>query len=189
MGSFCRKNNMNKQDSLKWYYLVYARVSSQRQVNEGDGLGSQEQRCVLHIKSQGQIVEKVFRDEGISGGLFDRPAINALLKYVDDNPHKNYVVVFDDLSRLARDTSVYLRLKMELKARGVKLECPNFNFDDTPEGEFIETIIASKAELDRKQNRRQVIQKQKARLDRGYWPFCPPLALTHIKDGSCLDNT
>lgn len=182
MGSFCRKNNMNKQDSLKWYYLVYARVSSQRQVNEGDGLGSQEQRCVLHIKSQGQIVEKVFRDEGISGGLFDRPAINALLKYVDDNPHKNYIVVFDDLSRLARDTSVYLRLKMELKARGVKLECPNFNFDDTPEGEFIETIIASKAELDRKQNRRQVIQKQKARLDRGYWPFCPPLALTHIKD-------
>jgi site-specific DNA recombinase len=174
---------MNKQDTEKLYYLVYARVSSQRQVNEGDGLGSQEQRCLNWIKAKNGVIEKVFRDEGVSGGLFDRPAMTSLLKYLDDNAHKNYVVVFDDLTRLARDVNVHLRLKMELcKVRGAVLECPNFNFDNSPEGEFIETILAGKAELDRKQNRRQVIQKQKARLERGYWPFCTPLALHNIKD-------
>lgn len=53
-------------------------------------------------------------------------------------------------------------------------ECLNFNFEDTPEGEFIETILAAQGQLERKQNRRQVIQKQRARLERGYWPFFPP---------------
>jgi len=174
---------MKKLSDQEWHYLVYARVSTTRQVVEGDGLGSQEQRCINYIKAKNDIVEKVFRDEGVSGGLFERPAMNALLKYIDDHPHKRYVVVFDDLSRLARDINVHLRLKMELsKIRGARLECPNFNFEDSPEGEFIENIIASKAQLDRQQNRRQVIQKQSARLERGYWPFCPPPGLKHIKD-------
>lgn len=47
----------------------------------------------------------------------------------------------------------------------------NFNFEDTPEGEFIETIMAAQGQLERKQNARQVSQKMKARLERGYWCF------------------
>lgn len=163
-------------------YLVYCRVSSQRQVVEGDGLGSQEQRCFAWVKSKGGIIEKVFRDEGVSGGLFERPALIELLQYIDDNVHKIYTVVFDDLSRFARSVEVHLRLKTELYARGAKPECLNYSFDGSPEGEYVELIFAGKNELDRKQNRRQVIQKQKARLDRGYWPFCPPLGFIHARD-------
>jgi len=57
----------------------------------------------------------------------------------------------------------------------------NFTFEETPEGEFIETVIAAQGELERKQNRRQVIQKQKARLEKGYWPWFPPTGYTTIK--------
>lgn len=162
--------------------LIYCRVSSQRQVNEGSGLDSQEIRCRNFCKNKDYLVEKVFQEEGVSGGLFDRPAMNELLQYIDDNPHKKFVVVFDDLKRFARDYGVHMRLKVELvKARGVKLQCLNFNFEDTPHGEFVEGVLALSAELERKQNRIQVIQKQKARLDRGYWPFCPPTALVNKK--------
>jgi len=158
-------------------------VSSQRQVKEGDGLGSQKKRCEDWVRAKGGKVEKVFEDEGVSGGLFERPAMKRLIEYLDANPHKKYTVVFDDLSRFARDMTVHLKLKFELtEIRGVKLECLNFNFDDTPEGEFIENVLASKSQLDRQQNRRQVIQKQKARLERGYWPFGYPLAFKTIKD-------
>ncbi len=111
---------------------------------------------------------KVYRDEGISGSLFDRPAMKELIAYLDENPTERFVIIFNDLARFARNLSVHLKLKTELISRGVRLECPNFNFEDTPEGEFIENVLASKAQLDRQQNRRQVIQKMKARLDGHY---------------------
>lgn len=57
------------------------------------------------------------------------------------------------------------------KSRDVILRCLNYNFDDSPEGEYAELIMAGGAELFRKQNRRQVIQKMKACLERGYYPF------------------
>jgi site-specific DNA recombinase len=171
-----------EQKTEQIYSLIYCRVSSQKQVDEGDGSGSQEQRCRVLSQSKQYIIERVFKDDGVSGGLFDRPAMQELLRYIDEHPYKNYVVIFDDLKRFARDYDVHKRLKLEFRNRGVRLECLNFNFEDSPEGEFIEGVLALQGELERKQNRRQVIQKQKSRLDRGFWPFCPPLGLRHVKD-------
>lgn len=162
--------------------IIYCRVSSQRQVDEGNGLGSQEQRCRVYAQNKNYEVIKVFPDEGVSGGLFERPAMKALISYLDKYPTERFIIIFDDLARLARDLNVHLKLKTELISRGAKLECPNFVFEDTPEGEFIENVLASKAQLDRQQNRRQVIQKMKARLELGYWPFMPPLGLINKKD-------
>jgi site-specific DNA recombinase len=162
--------------------LIYCRVSSERQVNEGHGLDSQAQRCIQYAQSKGLEIAAVFRDEGISGGLFDRPAMKDLVEYLDEHTTENFVIIFDDLKRFARDVAVHLQLRKELIARGAKLECPNFKFEDSPEGRFVETIIAATAQLDREQNKRQDIQKQRARLESGYWPFHPPAGLKFIKE-------
>src|SRR3989344_6154074 len=167
---------------MKTKALIYCRVSSQRQVMEGHGNSSQEQRCRVRAKEKGYPVEAVFPDDGVSGGLFDRPAMKRLIAYLDEHPAEDYVIIFDDLARFARDLEVHLKLRKELVGRGAKLECLNFNFEDSPEGIFIENVLASKAQLDRQQNRRQVIQKMKARLENGYWPFMPPLGLVNKKD-------
>jgi|SRR3989344_824133 len=162
--------------------LIYCRVSSQRQVVEGHGNDSQEQRCRVFAKNKDYSIEAVFPDDGVSGGLFDRPAMRNLIEYLDKNPSENYVIIFDDLARFARDLEVHIKLRKELMGRGATLECLNFNFEDSPEGRFIEHVLASKSELDRQQNRRQVIQKMKARLEGGYWPFMPPTGMVNKKD-------
>jgi len=161
--------------------LIYCRVSSLRQVREGSGLDSQEHRCRQYAKDNGLEIEKVFPDDGISGGLFERPAMKSMIRYLDDNWQENYVVIFDDLKRFARDVDVHRGLKRELKDRGVKLSCLNYTFDDSPEGEFVETVFAAQNELERKQNRRQVCQKMKARMERGYWCFYPPTGYQFTK--------
>lgn len=161
--------------------LIYCRVSSLRQVREGSGLDSQEHRCRQYANSYGYTVERVFPDDGISGSLFTRPAMKALISYLDEHWQEEYVIIFDDLKRFARDVDVHRGLKRELQGRGAKLCCLNYNFDDSPEGEFVETIFAAQNELERKQNRRQVCQKMKARLERGYWCFPPPSGYTFIK--------
>lgn len=158
--------------------LVYARVSSVSQESDG-----QVHRCKQHAEHRGYPVEEIFRDKFTGGGDFwNRPQMRGLLDYIDEHPYKKYVVIFDDLKRFARDTEFHIRLRKEFRSRNVKIECLNFNFEDSPEGEFVETILAAGNELERKQNRRQVVQKQQARLERGYWCFDSPPGLKYIKD-------
>lgn len=164
--------------------IIYCRVSSERQVNEGHGLDSQEQRCLRRAQEMGLVVTATFRDEGISGGLFERPAMKQLLTFLDKHSSEKFVVIFDDLKRFARDVEVHLKLRTELVSRGASLHCLNFNFDESPEGRFVETVIAATSQLDREQNKRQVIQKMKARLESGYWCFFPPPGMTNGKSPS-----
>jgi hypothetical protein len=57
----------------------------------------------------------------------------------------------------------------------------NYSFDESPEGQFMETIHAAQNELERHQNRRQVIQKQRARLTAGYNAFTSPRGYKKLK--------
>ena len=70
----------------KEYSLISPRVSSEKQVREGHGLESQEQRCKKYSDEKEYIYEKTFPDEGISGAILDRPAIKKMLQHIDSNP-------------------------------------------------------------------------------------------------------
>lgn len=61
--------------------VIYCRVSSQKQVREGNGLESQEAKWRTWCKNMGYEVLKVFKDEGVSGGKKDRPAFKEMLAY------------------------------------------------------------------------------------------------------------
>ena len=163
--------------------LIYCRVSTTRQKSDGSGLDSQEHRCRSHAESKGYPIEMVFPDDASGGGDFmRRPGMCAMLAYLDAQKGKPYVVIFDDLKRFARDTEFHFKLRRELAARGARVECLNFNFDDTPEGKFVETVFAAQGELEREQNRRQVKQKMMARVEKGYWVFHAPVGLRYSKD-------
>lgn len=152
--------------------LVYARVSSKKQELEGSGLQSQEGRCIAELGKLQVPYNRSFLDTYSGAGDFrERPAMRELLAYIDANPHKKFVVVFDDIKRLARDVPEHFKLRAAFKVRDSLIHSPNYNFDDSPEGEFTELLFAGQAQLERKQNRRQVIQKMSARLALGYWSF------------------
>jgi DNA invertase Pin-like site-specific DNA recombinase len=162
--------------------VIYCRVSSKKQTVDGSGLDSQEHRCRQYAAARGYEVEGVFSDDVTGGGDFmKRPGIVALLGYLDDRPLESYVVIFDDLKRYARDTEFHLRLRREMAARNATRECLNFNFEDSPEGEFHETIAAAASTLERKQNARQVRQKMQARVEAGYWCFRAPVGYKYVQ--------
>ena len=169
-----------KEISPHKHAVIYCRVSSKSQEEEGHGLESQETRCREHARLKGYTVEAVFPDTITGGGDFmKRPGMVALLSYLDAQPDQNYVVIFDDLKRFARDTRFHLDLRDAFRLRGARIECLNFKFEDTPEGEFIETIMAAQGALERKQNGRQVAQKMKARMQGGYWIHKAPVGYAY----------
>lgn len=152
--------------------LVYCRVSSKRQEMEGSGLKTQEGRCIQDLRSVSVPYNRTFSDSYSGGGDFmKRPAMREMFEYIDKNPHKDFVVVFDDLKRFARDVEFHWKLRTAFKSRNVLLRCLNYNFDESPEGKFAELIMSGQAELERSQNARQVVQKQRARMLLGYHPF------------------
>ncbi len=156
--------------------VIYCRVSSKSQEDDGHGLHSQETRCREFADAKNYNVSAVFPDTISGGGDFmKRPGMVALLSFLDAQPDERFVVIFDDLKRFARDTRFHLDLREAFRARGATIECLNFKFDDTPEGEFIETIMAAQGALERKQNGRQVAQKMKARMQSGYWVHNAPV--------------
>jgi len=127
-------------------------------------------------------VEAVFPDDASGGGDFmNRPGMVALLHYLDQHPESRYIVLFDDLKRLARDREFHFKLRQALALRRTGVECLNFKFEDTPEGEFIEAIFAAQGQLERQQNSRQVVQKMHARLEQGYYVFAPPTGYEYRK--------
>src|SRR6185437_609440 len=141
--------------------VIYCRVSSKRQVVEGHGLDSQEKLCRNYAESNGHNVIAVFKEKGIKGALFEREAMQELLTFLEENdsnnPNDKIVVIFDDLKRFARDVPVHFKLKTEIYGRNAVVESPNFKFEDTPEGKFVETIISATGALEKDQNRRQVL--------------------------------
>ena len=162
--------------------LLYARVSSKSQLVDGSGLESQEHRCRQHAKEKNYYVEKVFTDDVSGGGDFmKRPGMVALLKYLKKHHRTEFVVIFDDLKRLARDTMTHWQLRYAMMDVGARVECLNYKFDDTPEGEFIETLFAAQGQLERKQIGRQTRQKTKARLEAGFYTFNAPFGLKYSK--------
>jgi site-specific DNA recombinase len=170
-------NNEQKRKAL-----IYCRVSSDRQKNEGNGLESQETRCRQYAQLHGYEVSRVFKDSFTGGGDFmKRPAMSELLSFVDSNIHENFILIFDDLKRFARDTTSHINLRIILKKKSVEVACLNYSFEDTPEGIFVETIMAAQGQLEKDQNKRQVIQKQKARLEKGYWAFGSPIGYKQTK--------
>ena len=155
--------------------LIYCRVSDTKQKLEGSGLESQEFRCRQYSAEKGYAVDKVFHNDVSGGGDFaKRPGMIALLSYLEKNQKTGYVVIFDDLKRLARDTMFHWQLRHAMANFGARLECLNYKFDDSPEGEFVETLFAAQGQLERKQIGRQTRQKTQARLEAGYYAFTAP---------------
>lgn len=174
-----QSNEINIEKKQK--ALIYCRISGKKQ-KEGSGLSSQEYRCRQYAESKSYEVVATFPDDITGEGDFmKRKGMVALLRYLDDHPHEQFVVIFDDLKRYARDVEFHLRLRRNMSERNAIRECLNFNFEDSPEGRFNETINAAVGQLEREQMGRQNRQKSMARVEQGYAVTRAPQGYKYVK--------
>src|SRR5262245_43758794 len=116
--------------------VLYARVSSEDQVQKY-GLASQL-AALRHLAATNRFeIAAEVRDEGISGTLEDRPGLHRVRELLQRGDADGVLIY--DLSRLARDVVLCLRLLKEFKDLRAHVEFVNFKLDDTPEGEFMAT--------------------------------------------------
>ena len=161
--------------------VIYARVSSRKQVKEGGGIESQATRCRAYAASRGYEVVAMFTDD-MTGQNARRPGMDAMLSFLRQNKTNPHVVLIDDISRLARGLKAHIELRDELARAGGILESPSVGFGDDSDSQFLENVLASSAQHFAQKNREQTINRMKARLMNGYYVNArPPLGYKYIK--------
>lgn len=153
--------------------IIYCRVSSKKQVTEGNGLDSQEQVCRNWAKQRGYTVERVFREEGISGSKEDRPAFKDMLDFLVNTDEK-YIVLALDINRFARDTVVYGALRDKIRRLGHSMQTVNMTLEETEESELLENVSASLGQYERKKNAKRTKMNMMEHAKQGYWVLQPP---------------
>lgn len=101
--------------------IIYCRVSSSKQAQQGESLSEQEKICRAIAQRDNLNVVKVFREQ-FSGRSEDRPVIEEIFSFIKKNPRKIDTLLVRSLDRFSRGgTSSYENLKEKLANKGIKL--------------------------------------------------------------------
>lgn len=165
--------------------IIYARVSTEEQAEEGKSIETQEKICRKWAKENGYNIVAVYKDEGKSATSLNRPALKEVLALCQSDSTIGAILV-QDTDRLARNTLDHLTIKSILKKNEVKLiSISQPMIDDSPEGNLIDTIIASVNAFQSQITGRKTskVMEEKARL--GWYPGgLPPLGYRNIENPS-----
>ncbi|MEO8612732.1 MAG: recombinase family protein [Chloroflexota bacterium] len=129
---------------------LYLRVSTKHQANERYGLDVQRESCMAHAVANGLTVTAIYEDKGKSGTKDEtkRPGLAALLAAVEANEIDSVIV--SSVDRIGRKTTLVLSLVERITSAGVALISVKENLNtSTPMGQFVLTILAGLAQLER----------------------------------------
>jgi site-specific DNA recombinase len=129
--------------------LLYARVSTQLQVNDGVSLEVQERTLRQAAELAGYTELELVREEGRSGkSISGRPALTKSLKRLDSGEAKALFVTRID--RLARSTKDFLSIIDRANSNSWRLVMLDLNLDTSSyQGRFVVTIMSALAEMER----------------------------------------
>lgn len=122
--------------------VAYIRVSTVRQVIEGESLDAQIARIRSFAAQQGHIILAEFSDQGVSGRSVDgRPGVQAAVELAC---RKRAALCIASLSRLSRSTTDALNIGARLEKAGARLVSLNEAVDtSTPTGRLAWTLLAA----------------------------------------------
>lgn len=128
--------------------VLYCRVSTKEQVEEGNSLQTQERICREYALKNSFEVVKVFVEEGESAKTADRTELKKLLAYCSDKKNNISAIIVYKLDRLSRNTDDYSQLRILLRRYSVEIKSTSEHFEDTPVGRFMENTMANIAQFD-----------------------------------------
>lgn len=137
----------NNYNNLK-RAVIYVRVSTKEQVDEGNSLSTQQKICLDYAQQHEYEVSETFIEQGESAKTADRTELQRLLAYCADKKHGVKAVIIYKLDRLSRNTDDYSQLRLLLKRYGVEIKSTSEHFENNPVGRFMENTMANIAQFD-----------------------------------------
>lgn len=166
--------------------LIYCRVSTEEQAGEErHSLKTQLRLCERAIQEGDEFrlaKEGVYKDPGRSATNMERPGLQDMLIRIQDDKSIGAVFI-QDTDRLARNANDHLTIKALLQKNGVKLiSVSQPGLVDTPEGNFLDLMIAGVNQLQSQITSRKTTKSLAQKFDEGWWPTKAPFGYLNIGD-------
>ena len=169
---------------------IYARVSSKKQ-KDGETVQSQLDALRRYAKDKGYSIPEgfEFKDEGYSGTLLKRPALDELRELIQEGTIARVLVFSPD--RLSRKYAYQLFLKDEMNKCGVELNFLNSPPANTPEAQLAEHFQGIFAEYERTQIAERCRRGRLYKARQGHVSALPSIAYGYkrvkVGDQICLE--
>src|SRR5712692_5523436 len=125
---------------------LYCRVSTDEQ-RQGQTIDSQVAELERFAHDKKWAIVDVYKDEGWSGSLLARPALDQLRDHAYQGRFE--AVLVNDVDRLARDVTHLGIVKRDLESRGVQVVFRKLPGEQSPTHNLLVNILGSFAEFER----------------------------------------
>lgn len=171
----------NKQKPVET--LCLCRVSSDKQAKK-ETITSQKQACLNYAQYNGFVIDQFFFEDGVSGWKTNRPGLEAIVAYIEkEHKRKHIRILFYDISRLARNLSVYAAFEEIVVKYDIELQTVmGGKTDNSANGRFMRGLEALQARRFSDELSEKTKGCMRALCSLGYYPLNPPLGLKRIKD-------
>jgi site-specific DNA recombinase len=126
--------------------VIYLRVSTREQAEEGYSIPAQKEACLKYIRDAGWTFVDEYSDRGESARSQDRPQLQEMLARITRDKDIQAVVVHK-IDRLARNMEDHVAIKAILKRANAGLVSVVENIEDSASGRLVEGIHALMAEF------------------------------------------
>lgn len=154
--------------------VAYIRVSTDRQARDGTSLVTQRRRVHEYAASKRYELVRQFVEEGESAKTDKRPVLQEMLRYCKEQRGKIDVLIFPKIDRFARYSADYHYLKGYLKEQGIRVESTDEQFDDSPSGRFLESLLAATAQFDNDVRSERAFNGMREAVAEGRWVWGAP---------------
>lgn len=182
------KNIINKKQAV-----VYLRVSTEEQV-DNFSLETQERICKQEAERRSIEIVQIFKEEGRSAkNITGRPTLIELLEFCRKNKKNFGALIVYRLDRLSRQTGDFLAIRKRLAEYQIVLISASEPTGNSPTERFIETMLASFAQMDNDVRSERTKNGLRARFLAGLTSGAPPLGYVSengyaIKDPKTWDK-
>jgi site-specific DNA recombinase len=162
--------------------VLYCRVSTKEQADEGNSLVTQERSGNEWARKNGYTIVRTFIERGESAKTADRPELQEMLKFCSGSK-KNEVqsVVVYKIDRLARNTDDYREIRLLLRRYSVEIKSITEYFEDTPAGRFMENIIANVAQFDNDVRTERCVGGMREAIREGRYVWAGPTGYSNVR--------
>lgn len=161
--------------------VIYVRVSTKEQAEEGNSLVTQERLCRDYAGRNELDVERIFIEQGESAKTANRTRLREMMEYCTKHRKSIDGLLIYRIDRLSRNTIDYANLKMFFNQLDIKVISITENLDESPVGRFVETTLASVSQLD---NDIRAERSKNGMIDavrEGRWPWKAPLGYENTR--------
>jgi hypothetical protein len=116
--------------------VIYLRVSTKEQAEEGYSIPAQAEACRRFIADQGWELDDEYVDRGESARSADRPQLQAMLARLAEDPTIDCLVVHK-LDRLARNLEDHAAVRAALRKADVQLHSVTETLEDSASGKLV----------------------------------------------------